>query len=148
MIRKLLHKDVLAGTVLLTLCIMIWVYSSSFPELNDGYPGPSLFPRIMGVSLGLMGFWLIVRSLGTRRLTSDKRLKNTRGGLLRLFVAVGIVSTYPLLITYVHFIPIMAVLIVVFGFLLKNKAWQAMLTASLSALLIYALFTKLLGVPL
>ena len=145
---NLLHRDFLSGVLLLVLCATIWMLSHEFPRPDNGYPGAALFPRVVGGALGIMGLWLIIKTFRTRKASSRNPIKEAMGGMLRLAVAIGIVSTYPLLMHHTHFIPAMAILILVFGFLLKNKAWHAVVTASLSAILMYALFTRLLGVPI
>ena len=147
--KHLLQRDVLSGLLLIIFSVLLWTETTTFPQLNDGYPGPSLFPQIIALLLGLVGTYLAIKSILNRKPRNvSGPYRPPVGKIIRLITGVLLVSTYPFLVHHVHFIPIMAGLILCFGIILKNKPWQAMLTAVLSAGIIYALFTQLLGVPL
>ena len=145
--RFVIKRDTLSGTLLIALSVFLWFQTISFPQLDDGHPGPALFPQLIAILLGLLGTYLLIKSLRTNPTPATSQTLST-GRILRFFTGVTLVVTYPLLVTHVHFIPAMAVLILFFGLILNNKPWKAMLTAVLSAGLMYALFTQLLGVPL
>ncbi len=154
-IRKLIpHRDITSGLLLIGLSLWVWWQSAAFPQLDDGYPGPSLFPRAIAICIGIAGAVLLLkRAFGrsTTNKTATNRSTSRRlsiAGLLRLLAGLALAATYPLLIQYTHFIPIMAMVILFVGLLLKNEAWHALLMSVLSAALIYALFTQLLSVPL
>ena len=147
--RSFITRDLISGILLIGFSIFLWIQTTAFPQLDDGYPGPALFPQLIAFLLGLLGFYLFAKSILHTSNASTPDVKHaTRGRVLRFFTGIILVSTYPLLVNYVHFVPIMAGLILFFGLLLNNKPWKAMLTAVLSAGIIYALFTQLLGVPL
>jgi len=148
MLKRLLRRDVLSGSLLIVFSLLLWFQTLSFPELDNGYPGPALFPQLIACGLGLLGAYLVARSVFSKVTFTPGSNKSSRGKVLRLFTGIILVATYPLFVHHVHFIPIMAGLIFFFGIILNNKPWKAMLTAVLSAGLIYALFTQLLGVPL
>ena len=127
----------------------LWFYTGSFPQMDDGYPGPSLFPRLIAIGLGLAGVVLSLKAVKGRRAKSpDSLARRTLAGTIRLGVGILLVSAYPLLTQSVHFIPVMAGFILIFGLLLRNPAWHALFMAVLSAGLMYLMFTQLLGVPL
>ncbi|MBX2820233.1 MAG: tripartite tricarboxylate transporter TctB family protein [Rhodothermaceae bacterium] len=148
MLKRLFIRDVLSGSLLIVLSLLLWVRTLSFPELENGYPGPALFPQLIAFCLGILGAYLVVRSVASKNTLSPSSRPSSKGRVLRLFTGIILVATYPLFVHHIHFIPIMAGLIFFFGIILNNKPWKAMLTAVLSAGLIYALFTQLLGVPL
>ena len=148
MLKRLLRRDVLSGSLLIVFSFLLWFQALSFPKLENGYPGPALFPQLIACCLGMLGVYLVARSVFSKVTLSPDSNKASRGKVLRLFTGIILVATYPLFVHHIHFIPIMAGLIFFFGVILNNKPWKAMLTAVLSAGLIYALFTQLLGVPL
>ena len=69
-------------------------------------------------------------------------------GLNRLALGIGLVALYPLMQGWLGFIPTVSVLSFVVAVALKARLVVAALTALLSTLLLYWLFTGLLGVPL
>ena len=144
-----LNRDLLSGIILIAFSTFLWLQTTSFPQLEDGYPGPALFPQLIAISLSLLGVYLCVKAVMSRKRTASPRSNEpSKGMVLRFLTGIVLVSTYPLLVNHIHFIPAMAGLILFFGLILNNTPWKAMLTAVLSAGLIYALFTQLLGVPL
>ena len=144
-----IHRDAFSGVLLMGLSLWVWWYSRGFPQLDNGYPGPSLFPVLIACSIGLAGLWLTFRGLRKPRTARKTRPgRKALSGLARLLTGIALAALYPVLIQYTHFIPVMAFLILFVALLLKNAAWHAMLMAILSASLIYALFTQLLNVPL
>ena len=145
---RLFRRDVFSGSILIVFSLLLWFQTLSFPELENGYPGPALFPQLIAGCLGILGAYLVARSVFSKTSLRPDANKSSRGKVLRLFTGIILVATYPLFVHHIHFIPIMAGLIFFFGVILNNKPWKAMLTAVFSAGLIYALFTKLLGVPL
>ncbi|MEM8484939.1 MAG: tripartite tricarboxylate transporter TctB family protein [Bacteroidota bacterium] len=147
--RRAIHRDAFSGVLLISLSLWVLWYSRGFPQLDNGYPGPSLFPVLIAGSIGLAGLWLAYRGLrqsGTPR--KPRTAKSVLSGLARLLTGIALAALYPVLINYTHFIPVMAFLILFVALMLKHTAWHAMLMAILSASLIYGLFTQLLNVPL
>ena len=147
--QRALHSDSLSGFLLIGLSLWIWWYSRGFPQLDNGYPGPSLFPIAIAGSLGVAGLWLMYRGFRIPKRTNAKQPTSKKlSGAIRLITGLSLAALYPVLITYTHFIPLMAFFILFIALLMKNAAWHAMLMAILSASLIYALFTQLMNVPL
>lgn len=147
--KRLVQRDVFSGLFFVALSGVLWSLTSTFPQLENGYPGPALFPQIIAVLLGILGVYLGSRAILSKNSSFKTAPKKaSEGKIVRLATGILLVSAYPFLVNHVHFIPAMAGLILFFGLILNNKPWQAMLTAVLSAGLIYALFTQLLGVPL
>ena len=141
-------RDAVSGVALLALSLWLWYFTASFPQLDGGYPGPSLFPRLIALGLGFAGIVLLIQSFRSKSLAKKQKTGIRWSGLGRLGAGIGLLIAYPYLIEQLHFIPVMAVLIFVFGLLLRSPKWHALMMATLSAALIYALFTQLMGVPL
>ena len=147
--RAILHRDFISGLVLVVLSTWIWWHSASFPQLDDGYPGPSLFPRVIAVCLGIAGIILTFKRLPARAPSPGGRTSRIQStDALRLLAGLTLAAVYPLLIPFTHFIPVMAVIILLVALLLRIQIWRALLVSVVSAALIYGLFTQLLNVPL
>ena len=141
-------SSLISGIALFSLSIALWFLTATFPELENGYPGPSLFPRIIALAMGCASIYLMVMGNTLSHRKSTKQRYVSRASLARIAAGLFIVSSYPFLSTRVHFVPIMAGLIFCFGLLLNNRVWHAAIVAILSASIIYSLFTWMLGVPL
>ena len=147
--RAILHRDIVSGLVLVALSIWIWWHSASFPQLDGGYPGPSLFPRVIAVCLGIAGIILTFKRMPAPAPSPGGRTSRIQAtDALRLLAGLTLAAVYPLLIPFTHFIPVMAVIILLVALLLRIQIWRALLVSVLSAALIYGLFTQLLNVPL
>ena len=48
------------GLAIILLASLVWISSRQFPTLPEGYPGPSLFPRVIAVLLLLAGVGLLL----------------------------------------------------------------------------------------
>lgn len=148
--KLILRRDTISGMLLLGLSLWVAWKAGTFPQLESGYPGPALFPQIIAISLACAGIFIILRQAKRKTVDPGKSFKisSKLAGSLRLMAGLMLAILYPFLIEYTHFIPVMAMLIMFVGLLLKNAAWHALFMSILSAALIYGLFTQLLKVPL
>ncbi len=143
-------KNLVAGVLMAGLGVWILLYTDTFPRPQEGYPGPALFPRIIALGLMLSGLVFVVgnlRRIAEIRLAFD-RLRPDWPGLARLMLGVGLVALYPLVQTWLGFIATVSLLSFVVAYVLKARLVVAAVTALLSTLVIYWLFTGVLGVPL
>ena len=143
-------RNLVAGVLLVGLGGWIWVYAGTFPSLQEGHPGPALFPRIVAVGLALSGLGLAAGSLRRRAWLRDATsgLSLSWAGLVRLGLGLGLVILYPFAQAVVGFAPAVAVLSFAVAYTLKARPLVAAAVAVLSALALYGTFTGLLGVPL
>jgi len=143
-------RDLLCGGLVAGLGAWVWSYAGGFPALPEGYPGPSLFPRVIAAGLMLSGLALIVD--GFVPLNPFRRAIRTplppAGGLARLALIGALVALSPLVQDRLGFVPVVGVLILAVGRMLGVRFRVAVPTALLGALLVYWLFSGLLGVPL
>ena len=147
--KTIIHRDTVSGITLIAISAWVWWQASAFPQLDDGYPGPSLFPQLIACALAASGAYLAFKQLRSPSKPKKKTSpRSTLAGGARLFAGLSLAALYPILIQFTHFIPVMALLILFVALLLKNAAWHALLMSILSAALIYSLFTQLLNVPL
>jgi len=135
------------GLLLIGLAAWLWWYSGSFPELQEGYPGPALFPRIMAMGLGLSGLlFLILPWSASQRDAENKEEKDT--SWLRLGGGIGVLILFPLVSPHLGFKITLGLVCLSFGLLFKLKSWIAVLAALGAVLFVYLTFSKLLGVAL
>jgi putative tricarboxylic transport membrane protein len=142
-------SDSLVGAGFVGAGALIVASTLDYPTL-DGYPGPSLFPRIVG---GLMaGFGLLVAWQGVRaRDTSDavawRHLHRSPGFVNALFVLGGVLA-YLLLVERLGFLIMGALLLAVLMWRLQVPPGRALVVAAALTALVHLLFAKLLRVPL
>jgi len=142
-------RELLAGVIFIALAVAVWVYAQGFPSLRGGHPGPALFPQVVSAFLGLSGLLLCVVALRQGRLAHpNSGAGPTWGGLARALLVVALASLYPLVQEQLGFIPTVSLLSFGVAFLLRAPLLPALLTSVVGTVLIYWLFTRLLGVPL
>ena len=79
---EMVNRDYISGIFLLALSGWLWWYTGSFPQLDEGYPGPSLFPRLIALGLFLAGISIIFKGMRNKgaavtRDTARKISRNT-----------------------------------------------------------------------
>lgn len=132
------------GLLLLALGAWIWWYTANFP-LDEGYPGPSLFPRMVAVGFMICGLLLLITQ---RRLPKIGTVGRPGPQALLLGGGLLLVLIFPWLIGLIGFVPSLGLLCFSMGLLLRVVWWKAGLTAVLTAGIIYLLFVNGLGVTL
>lgn len=140
------RTDAFAGAALLAFGVAVWVYAGTFPELDDGHPGPALFPRVIGFGLALAGLGLL--AIGVRGRVPAGRAAVAWSGVGRLAGVLALALAVPLAYPWVGFVPAVSVLSVAVAVALGARWWLAGAVGVGGTLLIYLLFTRLLGVPL
>jgi putative tricarboxylic transport membrane protein len=141
--------DVFFGLFFLAAGAYIYLEARTFPNLAGGYPGPGLFPQILGALLALSGLALAATAVAARNW--PKQLPLSRYGAKEktnaLLVLVAI-AFYILFVERLGFIPtvflIAATMMVRTG---VSPARSAIFSAALT-LGAYAIFNRALNVPL
>ncbi len=129
--------------------MFVILYAQDFPELEEGYPGPSLFPIILAVLFILCGVILIIQGVHKGEGTWKFDL-----GDIRSFGAYNILLLIGAVIFYIFFSELLGFHVISFItlFLLMKRLkvstkWSLMMSLG-ATFLIYALFAKMLLVPL
>ena len=143
-------NNLIAGSLMTGFGMWIWIYTGTFPELQEGYPGPALFPRIIAIGLVFSGLGFV--GGGLRRIATIRQAlplpRPAWPGLIRLALGIGLLALYPLMQGWLGFIPTISILSFFVAIVLKARLIVAAITALLSTFALYGLFTGLLGVPL
>ena len=139
-----LDKEKFSGLILFFLGVWIWWYSGQFPKLEQGYPGPALFPRIISIGLAFCGVVMLFTKGDEKQYHAEARPKDWP----RLLLAIVLICIYPFLQPLTGFFPALTAICLGMGILLKVKIWVAVTTAGITAGLLQFLFSNLLGVAL
>jgi putative tricarboxylic transport membrane protein len=128
--------------------VVLW-HVQSFPSLENGYPGPSLFPSVLAILFIFCGIGLIIQGVKKR----EKLLKfDTRSltvpGLLNILFVLGAIVCYILLAEYAGFLIFSFAVMLILMKWLNVKIISSVLMAVGVTLVIYILFAKILLVPL
>ena len=140
------YQEGLNGGILILFALWIWWQTTYFPNLEEGYPGPALFPRLVGLGFAFSGLVLLIRAWrGSEEVLSST---TSRTGLLRLAAGIGLIILYPFLQPHLSFAPTLGLVCFGVALLLGVRIWIAGLTALLTVLFIFLTFNQLLNVPL
>ncbi len=141
--------DAVAGVLLALLGSYVFLAARTFPNLPGGYPGPGLFPQLLGVILALSGVGLLAHGALTgallRRVPLVRASRKEKAGALLVILAVVL---YILLVDRLGFVPL--AFLILAGLMLAlgvSARWSIGLGVALTVLL-YLLFGRLLHVPL
>ena len=131
------------------LCVLsgaaIWLYSGTFPVLEEGHPGPSLFPRLIAVGLAAAGVVLLAGALRER---SRRIPRPAKAQLLRFGAGVAVAAAYPAVQAVAGTLPALSLSCLAVALVLGLRLRTAVITAVACGILIFALFNGLLRVPL
>ena len=134
--------------LILFAAVVLW-HVQSFPSLDNGYPGPALFPSVLAVLFIFCGIGLIYQGVRQR----EKLLKFDTGtltisGFLNILFVLGTIVCYIILAQYAGFLIFSFLVLLILMKWLKVKPLASILMSSGVTLVIYLLFAKVLLVPL
>jgi putative tricarboxylic transport membrane protein len=166
-------NDALSGLLIAAFAVAIYVYSDALPAMGQQI-GPNVFPQALAGGFMICAVLLILRGLrglrrgaagsshGSRIATvghddepgSDSRWLtlpswvNDRHSVLAFLLVPGALVFYILVSEPLGFLPTAFILLAVLFVTFRTRVVVALPVALLSALVIHALFYKLLKVPL
>ncbi|PIE33366.1 hypothetical protein CSA56_11835 [candidate division KSB3 bacterium] len=137
------------GLILILFAIAVLVHVRTFPSLDNGYPGPALFPSVLAVLFFICGTGLIAQGVraGEKLLTFDVGTLSKRGIINILFV-LAVILCYIFLSDYIGFLILSAVLLFAAPKWLGVSTLRSLILSVVVTLAIYVLFAKILLVPL
>ena len=137
-----------SSILLMLLSLSIWWQSGSFPGLEEDYPGPNLFPRIIALGLGGIGLLL---SYSHYKTSSSKTKNKSKFGfreIVRPVLAITIASIFPIISPIVGFSLALLIITFLIGFVFQLHWKKASLTATITVGILYLIFSQLLNVIL
>jgi hypothetical protein len=92
------------GIGLIIFAIAVLLYTQTFPTLEKGYPGPSLFPNVLAVLFIVAGITLVAQGIrsGEKVLKFDSS-GITSSGLVNILMILGAVIFYIYLSRFLGF---------------------------------------------
>ena len=142
-------SDTAIGLFLIIFAGVVLVHVQSLPELDNGYPGPALFPSVLAVLFILCGIGLIIQGIRKR----EKVLKFdtgavSRAGWINIAFVLSAILCYIFFSDFVGFLIFSFVILVILMKWLKVRTSLSLLMSVGVTLAIYLLFAKILLVPL
>ena len=137
------------GLVLIIFASAVLIHVQGFPSLDNGYPGPSLFPEVLAVLFIFCGIGLIIQGIRQREKILKFDLGNiSLAGWLNIVFVLGTVLCYILFAEYAGFLIFSFVILMILMKWLKVKLLPSLVMSIVVTLSIYILFAKILLVPL
>ena len=134
-------SDRLTGLVLLALAVAYGLAASGYQAMIGDPLGPAVFPLALAVPLGALSLYLIVRP--------DAEPDWPRGrALLKQGLALVTFVAYAYLLEPLGFLVSTFLTVMVLGWLLGARLWQAGAAGVAIAVVLFVLFDSLLGLPL
>ncbi len=143
-------SDTVVGAGFVAAGALIVAGTISYPTLEAGYPGPSLFPRILGTLMAVFGALVSVKGFRIQDATEDldwRHLHRNPAFINALFVLVGVVA-YILFVDWLGFLVMGALLLFGIMWRLKVPPVKALVVAVAFNVLVHFLFAKIMRVPL
>lgn len=137
------------GLLLVLFASAVLVHVQGFPELENGYPGPALFPQVLSILFIVCGIGLAVQGIrnGERLLGIDLGAV-TPAGWLNIACVLGAAVAYILLVEYVGFLILSFAILVALMWWFGVKLFPSLVASAGVTLAIFLLFAKILLVPL
>ncbi len=137
------------GVGLIVFAIAVLLYTRTFPTLERGYPGPSLFPNVLAVLFIIAGITLVAQGVRSgERIIKFDISGITRSGLINILLVLGSIVFYIYLSDFLGFqITSFILLFGLMKWLRVSTHWSLVMACGIT-LAIYLLFAKMLLVPL
>ncbi|MEZ4827157.1 MAG: tripartite tricarboxylate transporter TctB family protein [Bacteroidia bacterium] len=136
----------ISAAFLLAIAVAVWWHAGTFPQLDGGHPGPSLFPRLIALLIAVASIGLFFLPLKKEEETVF--VYEFSGDHFRLLGILASTALIPLIYQAAGLLPGIGGLVLLTAFLFKVRWWVALITAGGTALGVYVIFGFLLGVPL
>jgi hypothetical protein len=137
------------GIGLIIFAVAVLFYTRTFPTLEKGYPGPSLFPNVLAVLFIISGITLVVQGIRSgERILRFETSGITGRGLINILLALGAIFFYIFLSDFLGFqITSFILLFGLMKWLRVSTPWSLVMACGVT-LAIYVLFAKILLVAL
>ena len=142
-------SDTAIGLFLIVFACAVLIHVQGFPQLENGYPGPALFPEVLSVLFIFCGIGLIVQGVRKREKILKLDLSSISSvGWLNIVFVLGAVLCYIFFAEFLGFLIFSFVILMILMKWLKVKTLPSLIMSVIVTLGIYLLFSKILLVPL
>ena len=137
------------GLLLIGFAVWVFIYTQGFPNLDNGYPGPALFPRVLAGLFILAGIGLIINGVRCREKWISLDTDNiTHKGIFNILFVLGVIVCYIYFSDFFGFLILSPILLFLLLKFIKVKTILSLFVSIIVPLGIYILFAKILLVPL
>ena len=143
-------KDYIGGGIFIALGIFIFSTTFSYPILDGGHPGPSLFPRVLAVLFIFFGGIVVLQGWRSAKVKREEP-PNEEGPPTNKFnpiLVIILVAAFIALAPTVGFVITSTVLLAILMLKLRVSTLKSVIVSILLAAFIYTVFAKGLRVPL
>ncbi|MEM7370193.1 MAG: tripartite tricarboxylate transporter TctB family protein [Bacteroidota bacterium] len=134
----------ISSGLLILFALALWIATADFPTQSGGYPGPSLFPRI--ISIGLMISGLTLLFLSRKEEESNEPSLSAPASWQNLAGGIGLGMLFPFFAPYLGLSLGAGIVCLGIGLLFRLR-WVLAITISIGAtLFLYLIFTLGLGI--
>ncbi|MDP1990690.1 MAG: tripartite tricarboxylate transporter TctB family protein [Syntrophales bacterium] len=143
-------KDYIGGGIFIALGILIFSSTFSFPILDGGHPGPSLFPRVLAVLFIFFGGIVILQGWRSAKVKTEESSEEEGPPPNRFnpILVIILVAAFIALAPEVGFVIAGAVLLAILMLRLRVSVLKSVIVSILLVAAIYTVFAKGLRVPL
>ena len=142
-------SNTVIGVLLIIFACIVLIHVQSFPTLENGYPGPALFPEVLCVLFIGCGIGLVIQGIRRREKVLKFDLGTiTLAGWINIVFVLGAVVCYIFLAEFLGFLIFSFVILMILMKWLKVKTLPSLAMSVVVTLAIYMLFAKILLVPL
>ena len=139
--------NIVTSLICIIFSLTVIIYSwAVFPKGSGGVPGPAVFPILIAVMMLLSGLVILVDAI---RKDSDEKIMLLEKDNIRVYITMGILVVYCILIPVIGFCVTSAIfLTVMIRWFSQKKIWVCILWAIVMSGVVYSVFTYLLKVSL
>lgn len=142
-------NDYIGGGIFTALGVFIWALTFQFPVLDDGHPGPSLFPRVLGTLFIFFGSMVILS--GWRAGRAEAAAPPEEGIQLNYFnpiLVIILIAAFIAIAPKLGFIITGAVILIILMTKLRVPLLKSSIISVVLIFFIFFVFAKILRVPL
>ncbi|TSA46201.1 MAG: tripartite tricarboxylate transporter TctB family protein [Deltaproteobacteria bacterium] len=143
-------KDYVGAGIFIALGILIFLTTFSFPILDGGHPGPSLFPRVLATFFIFFGGIVVLQGWRSTKVKTEEspEEEGPPPNKFNPILVIILVAAFMALAPEVGFVIAGTVLLAILMLKLRVSALKSVIVSILLAALIYTVFAKGLRVPL
>jgi amino acid permease len=143
-------KDYVGAGIFIALGIFIFSTTFSFPILDGGHPGPSLFPRVLAVFFIFFGGIVVLQGWRSTKVKTEdsSEEEGPPPNKFNPILVIILIAAFMALAPEVGFVIAGTVLLAILMLKLRVSALKSVIVSILLAAFIYTVFAKGLRVPL
>lgn len=144
-----MRSNIAVAAVLLALAGYVFLAANTLPFGTVRVPQTAFFPKILAVLLGIFSLLLLARALAGTEAAPRGVEKIETEGWIRIGVTLATLAAFALALDRLGFLLTTSLLMILLLRAIEAQNWRKVVVVALAtALISYAIFSWLLGVPL